>query len=132
MPVAVDDWYVRRERTAEGEFFRRIADQGPKPSADFHTRQGLYVVSPGGRLLAYRNSGEFPDLTRQLLADGLKRWEEFGEDTTPSREDGVADDPRYPRSTPPGGLALGVRHRRRAEPPTGTPWVWRTNRAANW
>lgn len=112
MPVAVDDWYVRREQTAEGEIFRRIADQGPKPSADFHTRQGLYVVSPGGRMLAYKNSGEFPDLTRQLLADGLKRWEDSGEDATFSGSDETAVDPRYPRSPPPGGLALGVRHRR--------------------
>jgi hypothetical protein len=112
VPVAIDDWYARREYTAEGEFFRHIADQGPKPSADFHTRQGLYVVSPGGRLLAYKNSGEFPDLTRQLLTDGLKGWADLEEDATSGSVGGVLDDPRYPRTPPAGTLVLGVRHRR--------------------
>lgn len=112
MPVAIDDWYARRERSAEGEFFRHIADQGPKPSADFHTRQGLYVVSPGGRLLAYKNCGQSPDSTRQLLADGLAEWRATGEDATVEGLAGDTADPRYQKAPPPGGLALGVRQRR--------------------
>ena len=30
VPVTGDDWYQRRRQDAEGEFFRKVADQGPR------------------------------------------------------------------------------------------------------
>ena len=30
VPVTGDDWYRRRSRDAEGEFFRKVAAQGPR------------------------------------------------------------------------------------------------------
>ena len=33
VPVTGDDWYERRRQDAEGQFFRKIADQGPRKGA---------------------------------------------------------------------------------------------------
>lgn len=69
------------------------------------------MVTPGGRLLAYKNSGEFPDLTREMLADGLSKWAEVKDDPAMTPTAAPAD-PRYATAPPAGGLTLGVRHRR--------------------
>ena len=55
VPVTGDDWYQRRRQDAEGEFFRKVADQGPRKGKDGSTRQGIYVCTASGRMLAYRN-----------------------------------------------------------------------------
>ena len=39
--VAGDDWYQRRRDDAEGQFFRRVADQGPRKGTGGSTRQGI-------------------------------------------------------------------------------------------
>lgn len=119
VPVAIDDWYARRERTADGEFFRRIADQGPKQAGDFDTRQGLYIATSDGLLLAYKNRGDSPEMTRELLADGLKRWGTLGEVPNAEPTPDAGDDPRYQRVPLAGGLVLGVRQRRLARTAVG-------------
>ena len=109
VPVAVDDWYVRRNDDAEGRFFRKIADQGPKQAGNFDTRQGLYIATPDGKLLSYKNSGAFPEITRQLFSEGLGRWTEFAdrvEPDEPESRDRIAIAP------PPGGTVFGLRQRR--------------------
>ncbi|HYN63725.1 MAG TPA: hypothetical protein VES36_03895, partial [Candidatus Limnocylindrales bacterium] len=51
--VACDDWYQRRRRDAEGEFFTSVTNQGPRKGERGDTRQGIYLLTAGGKLLAY-------------------------------------------------------------------------------
>ena len=50
VPVAADDWYERRRNDAEGDFFRRVADQGPRKGEGGSTRQGIYCLTADGKL----------------------------------------------------------------------------------
>ena len=45
VPVTADDWYQRRRQDAEGEFFRKVADQGPLGDP----KVGLEGYPPKGR-----------------------------------------------------------------------------------
>ncbi len=63
------------QQDAEGEFFRKIAEQGhyagrTKPTP---TRQGLYLASSDGKLWASINSVDASDV-RKMLRKGLARW----------------------------------------------------------
>src|ERR1700687_2302710 len=79
VPIAADDWYQRRRQDAEGEFFRSVADQGPRKGAGGSTRQGIYVFTAGGKLLLYRNHQD-PDVMRSVLRQGLAAWKKLPED----------------------------------------------------
>ncbi len=55
VPVAIDQWYQRRQQDSEGEFYRKVASQGPRN--DFNqTTQGRYICTAGGKLLGYNNN----------------------------------------------------------------------------
>lgn len=110
--VAGDDWYQRRRADAEGAFFRKVADQGPRKGKDGSTRQGIYCLTAGGKLLAYKNAGQAPDVMRETLRQGLVEWAKL-----PAAERRPAGtqvpeiervDPQYSRTPPPGGLVLNV------------------------
>ena len=73
VPVAMDDWFQRRRQDAEGEFFRKVADQGPRKGQGGSTRQGIYAFTADGKLLQYRNSQD-PDVMRAFLLSALKAW----------------------------------------------------------
>lgn len=65
IPVAIDQWYTRRQQDTEGEFYRKIAGQGPRK--DFNqTTQGLYIADPAGKLIAYNNN-RGPERIRKLM-----------------------------------------------------------------
>ena len=57
VPVSTDDWYTRRRQDFEGEFFRKVADQSPRKGLNGATRQGIYVFTADGELLAFKNNG---------------------------------------------------------------------------
>jgi hypothetical protein len=111
VPVAGDDWYQRRRRDAEGEFFRHVADQGPRKGRGGSTRQGIYVLTAGGRLLAYRNNRD-PDVMRNMLTQALRDWQ--GLPASERRPGAVRvpgpgrADPRYSPTLPAGALVLDV------------------------
>src|SRR5690348_3627197 len=112
VPVAGDDWYQRRRDDPEGRFFRRVADQGPRKGEGGSTRQGIYCLTAGARLLYYKNAGQSPEEMRKALRWGLEAWNRLPE---AERKPGallVSDlgkvDPRYSRKPPPGGLILNV------------------------
>ena len=112
MPVAADDWYQRRRRDAEGEFFRKVANQGPRKGEGGDTRQGIYCLTASGKLLAYKNAGQSPEVMREVLREGLKKWNELPETerkpgAVPVPEHG-AFDRAYHRAPPPNGLILNV------------------------
>ena len=112
MPVAGDDWYQRRRDDAEGRFFRTVADQGPRSGEGSSTRQGVYLLSAGGRLLAYSPGPVEAHDMRATLLRGLAAWRSLpDEERRPAAvrvADAGAPDPRYARALPPGGLVLNV------------------------
>jgi hypothetical protein len=111
IPVAADDWYQRRRQDAEGEFFRGVADQGPRKGQGGSTRQGIYVFTAGGKLLAYRNHHD-PAVMRSVLKQALKSWANLPADERKAGAVKVADfakvDAAYARTPPPGALVVNV------------------------
>src|SRR5260370_12359933 len=114
VPVTGDDWYQRRREDAEGKFFRQVADQGPRKGDNDSTRQGIYCLTAGGKLLAYRN-GYDPPLMRETLKKGLAEWKKLPE---AERRPGAVQidplvklDPRYCPRPPSRGLILNVQTR---------------------
>jgi hypothetical protein len=109
VPVTGDDWYQRRRDDAEGRFFRSVADQGPRKGKGGSTRQGIYLLTADGKLLAYKNHQD-PDVMREVLADGLRKWQALPQEKRRPGAVRVEDlgkpDPRYARTPPEGGLVL--------------------------
>ncbi|MEX0714208.1 MAG: hypothetical protein WD278_17875 [Pirellulales bacterium] len=112
IPVAGDDWYQRRRQDAEGEFFRSVADQGPRKGAGGATRQGIYCLTASGKLLAYKNAGQNPQVMREVLRDALVAWNRLPSD---ERRPGAVEippleraDDRYTRTLAEGGLVVNV------------------------
>lgn len=110
--VAADDWYQRRRRDDEGEFFRRVANQGPRKGEGGATRQGVYVLTASGKLLVYANRHRDPAAMRQILEEGLEKWRSLPKT---ERMPGAVQidepdfiDPTYTRTLPTGGLILKV------------------------
>jgi hypothetical protein len=113
--VTGDDWYQRRRQDEEGEFFRKVSDQagrGSRDSGGGSTRQGIYCFTASGRLLAFKNAGQAPDVMREVLKDALAKWRKLPES---ERRPGAVTvpelartDSRYTRTPPPGGLIVNV------------------------
>ena len=113
--VTGDDWYRRRQNDAVGRFFRGVADQGPRKGEGGSTRQGLYCLTAGGRLLAYRNVRDAARV-RSLLEEALEVWRALPEEERAAREPEAIDrpsevDPRHDRSVPEGALVVRVHAR---------------------
>jgi len=111
IPVAADDWYQRRREDAEGQFFRTVADQGPRKGENGSTRQGIYVFTAGGKLLAYRNHHD-PDVMKRVIRDGLKAWQKLPEaERAPGAvkvDEKAKADPRFHREPPKDGIILKI------------------------
>src|SRR5687767_11538308 len=110
--VACDDWYQRRRRDDEGEFFTSVTDQGPRKGEGGDTRQGIYLLTASGKLLAYKNAGQSPEVMLEVLRDGLRKWHRLppserapGAIKVPAHG---AVDANYHRPPPPGGVILKV------------------------
>jgi hypothetical protein len=107
--VAGDDWYQRRRQDAEGVFFRKVADQGPRKGAGGSTRQGIYCLTASGKLLAYKNAQD-PTVMREVLELGLRRWKALPAEQRKAGAVKVPEhgkvDARYTRTPPAGGLIL--------------------------
>jgi hypothetical protein len=112
--VSADDWYQRRRNDAEGEFFRKVADQGPRKGAGGSTRQGIYCLTASGKLLAYKNA-QNPDVMREVLRQGLAAWRKLpAEERKPAAvkiDDLGKADARYTRTPPDGGAIVTVHTR---------------------
>ena len=111
IPVAADDWYQRRRQDAEGAFFRGVADQGPRKGKGGSTRQGIYVFTAGGKLLAYRNHQD-PAVMRSVLQQALRAWKQLPADQRQAGAVKVKEvgkvDTAYARTPPPGALVVNV------------------------
>lgn len=118
VPVAIDQAYQRRQQDAEGDFYRKIANQGPRP-ADGGTTQGRYVAESDGTLLGYNNNRDSERLLR-LMRESLAR----------PRPEGVAaleagkKDARFSPAPPADGLVVRVHSLvLGGYPETEDPWL---------
>lgn len=102
MSVAIDQWYHRKQKDAEGDFYRKIAGQSPQNNFNA-TTQGLYLATPDGKLLGFTNNRQ-PDRVKAMLAKGLAAF-------TPSEAEAIRDerpDKAWRYSPPAGGLVVVV------------------------
>jgi hypothetical protein len=108
VPVAVDQAYQRRQKDAEGEFYRKIAGQGPRKNFN-GTTQGFYIATPGGKLLLYNNNRDVPKVRRLMQA----KLAEFSRSDAKAAQAAAIDagkpDSRWNPDPPEGGLVVRVR-----------------------
>src|SRR5262245_42240223 len=107
--VSGDDWYQRRRNDAEGEFFRKFADQGTRTGKGGSWRQGLYCITASGKLLGYKNAQD-ASVMLQTVKQALKSFKALPEDERKPGAVSVPEhgklDARYARTPPEGGLIL--------------------------
>ncbi len=110
--VACDDWYQRRRRDAEGEFFINVANQGPRKGDGGSTRQGIYILTASGTLLSWKNAGQNPNVMLEMMRDGLQKWKRLPESQRAPGAIKVPEhgkvDTDYHRQPPAGGLIVKV------------------------
>lgn len=107
IPVSGDDWYQRRRKDKEGEFFRKLAADSGKQG---HTLQGIYLFTADGTPLAYKNSNHSAEFTREMMRQALMQ---FAKLPAAKRKPGVAKiedegelDANYSRTPPKDGIIL--------------------------
>lgn len=107
IPVAIDQAYQRRQQDSEGEFYRKIAGQGPR--SDFKgTTQGFYLATPAGELLLYNNNRD-PDKLVRLTRQALREFESRPDAADAKPIHAEKRDPRFNPKPPSGGLVVRVR-----------------------
>ena len=109
VPIAENCSYLQRQQDAEGDLFRLLAEQGHyggrfQPT---DTRQGMYVGTPDGELLASCNV-HGADRLLPVLHAALHKWEAPDRVAAAVAADGGAPDARFRRRPPEGGLVLRV------------------------
>jgi len=108
VPVAIDQAYQRRQKDAEGEFYRKIAGQGPRSNFQ-STTQGFYIATAQGKLLLYNNNRD-PAKVQRLMKEKLSIFQrhvaEYSSAVAIKR--GKVD-ARYNVTPPAGGLVVRVR-----------------------
>jgi hypothetical protein len=100
--VAIDQWYTRRQKDAEGDFYRKIAGQSPQNNFN-STTQGLFLAAPDGKLLGFTNNRS-PEWVRNMLKKGLA-------DFRPAETEQLTNpkpDPNFCYRPPEGGLIVTV------------------------
>lgn len=103
--AAADEVYrLQNGRDDESQFLQRMANQGHYRNAG-GTRQGIYVCTPGGRLLASVNSNQ-PDVVMQTLKRGLTEWQSLSEVDRMAGATSVRPSGRWERLIPDDGLVL--------------------------
>jgi len=102
--VAIDQAYQRRQKDAEGEFYRKIARQGPRSDFANGTSQGLYVATSDGKFLGYSNHRS-PKRIESLLQGSLDKFQPGESKPIEAGE----SDSQYNPKPPAGGLVLRVR-----------------------
>lgn len=102
IPVAIDQAYQRRQQDAEGRFYQKIANQGPR-KVGRGTTQGLYVATADGRFLGFNNN-RGPDRVQRMLHKALVDFRPVDVRPIPRGK----PDAKYVRIPPEGGLVIRV------------------------
>ena len=107
IPVAIDQAYQRRQKDNEGDFYRKIAKQGPRDLNG--TTQGFYIATPAGDLLLYNNNRD-PQKLKRLMEESLRPFRNWqaAENKVAVIESGEADKQYNPKQ-PKNGLVVRVR-----------------------
>jgi len=110
VPVAIDQANERRQDDAEGDFYQKIASQGPKKNFD-RTTQGFYIATPDGKLLHYSNSHSADFVYKNALAAAnvFNVRHKKNADFRPIKEDDSQD--RWNITRPEGVVAVRVQAR---------------------
>ena len=110
--VVADDWYQRRRQDAEGEFFRKVADQSPRKGEGGSTRQGIYCLTADGKLLSYKNAGQNAEATLDAIKLALREWKKLpGERRKPGAvqiDESPETDDQFHRTMPEGAQVFEV------------------------
>ncbi|MCO6454688.1 MAG: hypothetical protein J5I93_05235 [Pirellulaceae bacterium] len=107
VPVAIDQAYHRRQQDTEGEFYRKIAGQGPRSNFE-STTQGFYIATPSGELLLYNNNRD-PEKVLRLMRQRLREFDQSGARSSEvAAIEAAKVDARYNVQPPEGGLVVRV------------------------
>ncbi len=118
IPVAIDQAYQRRQADTEGDFYRKIASQGPRHDFKNGTTQGLYAATASGELLGYTNHRS-PERVMGMLNMALENHQPQATNPIEPKE----IDARYNPSPPENGLVLRVQGKvLGGYPDTNDPW----------
>jgi hypothetical protein len=105
VPAADEVWRLQRGAEADCRFFQRMVNGG-ELITDKRSRQGIWVCSPNGTLLASINSLD-PDRVLATLQRGLRMWESLPADERRLAADAELDpEHRWENFYPDSGLAL--------------------------
>ena len=104
IPLAMDDWYLRRQNDAQGKFFMEMTRESPRGNVGEGTRQGRYVFTAGGKFLGFNNNRS-PERLLAMLRETLGRWEKLpaADRAVPGDLGDVVREARYERRVPAGG-----------------------------
>lgn len=106
IPVAANDWYQRRRQDAEGVFFRKVAEQGPRK--DSGTKQGHYVLTASGKLLGYNNNRGV-ERRLAMMREALAKWNELPDEARTAKIGEVGKrDANFHRELPQGAQVMKV------------------------
>lgn len=109
VPVAIDQAYQRRQKDAEGEFYRLIASQHPGNDFVSRSSQGFYIATADGTLLVYNNNRN-PERLRGLMREALVAAAQQEPGEAEPIQPGEPDE-RFNPDPPEGGLVVRVRAR---------------------
>ena len=105
--MAIDQAYQRRQKDAEGRFYQKIANGGPRKVGDGGpTTQGHYMATADGEFLAYRNHRD-PEVLLDVMRESLKKFRP--REVAPI--DPGESDRRFVYGPPEGGLVVRVHSR---------------------
>ena len=109
IPLAMDDWYLRRQQDDYGKFYMEMTKESPRGGAGDNTRQGRYAFTAAGKFLGFNNNRS-PERMVAMLKDSLAKWEKLPDaEKKPAGEIGaVKQEPRFDRPLPQGGAVVKV------------------------
>ncbi|MGC6465905.1 MAG: hypothetical protein ACON5N_09990 [Akkermansiaceae bacterium] len=104
--VAGDDWYQRKKKGDEGQFYRKVVEQGPRKGNG--TRQGHYVFTADGLLLGFNNN-RGPERRLKMMLEALAKWKALPAAERTLKVAAVAKgDEQHRRTLPEGGQVVKV------------------------
>ncbi len=103
--MAIDQDYHRRQKDAEGTFYREIVSNRRGQTYESGNTQGLYVCTASGEFLGYSNH-RFPTYAIRLLKEGLKKYKPARVSPIRSTKNTGNWNPHL--SPPKGGLVVRV------------------------
>ena len=106
IPVALDQWYERRQQDAKGEFYRKIAAQGPRNNFE-QTTQGHYICDATGMLFGFNRNHVDLSNVRKLMKKTVEEFDAASYENVKPIERGTPDS-RFDVKPPADGLIVRV------------------------